>query len=67
MAKPNYWAYDTGRRTLWVDCSCGKRLLDQTAYEQHMVAKHPDRVRKMKKDGRWAQDRLDGWSKLRGA
>lgn len=63
-SKPYLWGYDTGRRTLSVEC-CGKELLDQTAYEQHMRAKHPERVRQMKRDGRWQQDRIDGWSRQR--
>lgn len=67
MTKPFYWGYDTGRRTLSVECSCGKLLLGQAAYEDHMKAKHPDRVRKMKKDGRWQQDRLDGWTTIRSS
>jgi hypothetical protein len=64
-SKPYFWGYDTGRRTLEVRCSCGKVAFDSLAYEHHMMAKHPDRVRKMKKDGRWQQDRLEGWSGAR--
>lgn len=61
MSKPEFWGYDTGRRTSEVLC-CGKKLLTQVAYEQHMKARHSERVRVMKKSGRWQQDRLDGWA-----
>lgn len=63
-AKPEFWGYDTGARTLEVRCSCGKLLLTQMAYEQHMKARHPERVRAMKKSGKWQQDKIDGWSQI---
>lgn len=59
-----YWGYDRGYRTSSVEC-CGKELLSRVAYEQHMKGKHPRRVRQMKKDGRWQQDRLEGWTSMR--
>jgi len=62
--RPQYWGYDTGRRTLAVEC-CGKELLSQVAYEQHMKTKHPKRVREMKKSGKWQQDLIDGWSRVK--
>ena len=63
--KPYLWGYDTGSRTLEVRCSCGKVTFDRLAYEQHMKAKHLELVRQMKHDGRWQQDKIDGWSQRR--
>ena len=58
--KDDYYGHKTGRTILDVFCVPCKKLLEtQDAYEKHMVAKHPRRVRQYKKSGRWQQDRID--------
>lgn len=60
---PCYWGYDTGSRMLEVRCFCGKLCLSHAAYEQHMKAKHPGRLRALKQCGCWQQYLLDGWAR----
>jgi len=58
--KDDYVGHKTGKTILDVFCiPCKKQLDTLDAYEKHMMAKHPRRVRQFKKSGRWQQDRID--------
>lgn len=66
-SKKDFWGQKRGHTILDVFCTPCKKLLETLdAYEKHMIAKHPRRVRRYKKSGRWQQDRIDWKESKRG-
>jgi hypothetical protein len=59
FSKDRYWGHKRGHTILDVKCFCGKLLLEWQDYANHMRAKHPKMVRKLKKSGQWQQDKID--------
>lgn len=51
--------YDRGHRIADVTCHCGKFCDTRIGYYQHLQAKHPKRLRQMKKSGEWEQIEFD--------